>query len=145
MANRPKQELVRSITLNKKALSLLEIIISTVILALVMAGLTNIFVAAKRQVMHARDRMSSSEMGKLFVDPLQTHVRQDTWNTAGNALTAGTTYCKTSGGTQNPVCPSIATQRIVNRVDFEAKYEIDTVLTNLRRVKVTVSWTEPPA
>jgi Tfp pilus assembly protein PilW len=136
------------ITFNKRSTSLFEIIVSTVIFALVMSGMVSVFVAGKRQVMHSRERMTSSEMGKLFFDPLQLAVRQDTWDTAANGLRkVGSnyiTYCDSDAGhTQNPACPSVGSQRKVNGVDYTARYEVSTVSgTDLRRVKVQTSWTE---
>jgi hypothetical protein len=130
---------------NKRSTTLFEIIVATVIFALVMAGMVSVFVAGKRHVMHSRDRMTSSEMGKLFLDPLQLYVRQDTWGTAGNALNEGTTYCNTSG-IQNPACPSVASQRKVNSIDYTAQYDVTKVDASRedspRRVIATVNWTE---
>jgi Tfp pilus assembly protein PilV len=66
---------------NKKALTLFEIIVSVVILALVITGLANVFVAGKRYIKYSRLRMSGGEIGKRFLDHLQAYVRQDTWST----------------------------------------------------------------
>jgi Tfp pilus assembly protein PilV len=133
-----------SLIINKeRSTTLFEVIVATVIFALVMAGMVSIFVAGKRHVFHARERMTGSEIGKLFVEPLQLAVRQDTWDTSANALNMGITYCDSSGSNQNPVCPSVASQRSVNNIVYSAQYEISAVSgTNLRRAKVQVNWTE---
>jgi prepilin-type N-terminal cleavage/methylation domain-containing protein len=68
---------------DNKGLTLVEIIVAMVLLAGVMAGLTNVFVSGSRYVLHSRSRLSSMELGKFFLDPLQNEVRQDTWNTGG--------------------------------------------------------------
>ena len=113
-----------------------------------MAGMVGVFVAGKRNVAHAHSQMTSSEIAKLFLEPLQLAVRQDTWDTAANGLRlVGTnyiTYCDSVGGhTQNPACPAVATQRNVNNIDYTAQYEVAAVSgTDLRSVKVTVTWTE---
>jgi len=132
---------------SKRSTTLFEVIVAVVIFSLVMAGMVSVFVAGKRHVMHSRDRMTSSEIGKLFIEPLQLAVRQDTWDTTANGLNLVglnyTTYCDADvGHTQNPACPSVASQRKVNNINYTAKYEISNALTYLRRVKTTVSWTE---
>ena len=134
---------------SKRSTTLFEVIVSTVIFSLVMAGMVSVFVASKRHVMHLRNRMSGSEIGKLFLDPLQLAVRQDNWDTASNGLRlVGTnyiTYCDSVGGhPQNPACPSVASQRKVDNIDYTAQYELAGVAgTDLRKVKVQVFWTEP--
>lgn len=113
--------------MNKKALSLLEIIISTVILALVVTGLINVFVAGKGFIRHSRYRMSAVEMGKKFIDPLQAHVRQDTWSAGNNPLANNSLANSTIG-------------------DYTASYDITDLNppdNTLKKVKVTVSWNEP--
>lgn len=137
---------------NKSGFSLVEIIVASVIFALVVVGLMSVFVAGSKHIIHARERMTSAEVGKLFIDPLQTDVNQSTWTLgqASNALTIGTTYCDSDAGhTQNKNCPPAA-QRVVNNREFSATYAIadattDTALANtdLRRVTTTITWNEP--
>jgi len=73
----------------KRSTTLFEVIVSTVIFALVMSGMVGIFVAGKRNVAHTHNRMISGEIGKLFLEPLQLDVRRDTWDTGAisNGLT----------------------------------------------------------
>ena len=112
--------------------------------------MVSVFVAGKRNVMHARERITSSEIAKLFIEPLQLYVRQSDWDTASNGLkwVAGnyTTYCDSipaHAGLQNPACPSAGTERMVNNIDYTAQYEVAKVAgTDLRSAKVKVSWTE---
>lgn len=119
---------------------------ASVIFALVIVGLLSVFVAGTKHIIHARERMTGAEIGKLFIDPLQMDVRQDTWNLgqASNALTLGTTYCDSIGGhTQNKNCPPAA-QRKVNNRDFSAEYVSEVVSgTDLRLVTTKISWNEP--
>ena len=115
---------------NKKGLTLLEILISTLIFALVMTGLVNLFVAAKRLTLHARSRMQAAELGKLFLDPLQMQVREDLWAT--NCL-----------GTNN--CASMPASEPLNNITYNATYDITDVSgTTLRRAKVNINWDETP-
>jgi len=113
--------------MNKKALSLLEIIISTLILALVITGLINVLVAAKGFIQHTRYRVGAGEIGKEFVDPLQGYVREDTW---------GSNYL---GNAENPPQASDPTGF------YTADYEISVPSSNpeMRKVTVTLNWTDP--
>ena len=137
-----------TLILNKRSTTLFEVIVSTVIFALVMSGMVGVFVASKRNVAHSHNRMTSGEIGKIFLEPLQLAVRQDTWDTATNGLRlVGTnyiTYCDSViTHVQNPACPAVATQRTVDNIDYTAQYEVAQVSgTDLRSVKVKVSWTE---
>jgi len=154
--------------MNKRAITLIEIIVSTVILAMVVAGLTNIFVAGTRWIKNARSRTAGIEFGKIFLDPLQQHVRQhesfaganDGWNQVNNALritTAGytptVTYCDSVGGhLQNPICASLGS-RTINGITYDVEYHVSrtgrsgppgpTVTYNARRVEAIITWTEP--
>jgi len=113
--------------MNKKALTLLEIIVSTVILALVMTGLVNVFVAGKRLLKHVQFRMAAGEMGRKFIDPLQVYVRQDTWNT----------NCFSTGNISNcAISTSIA--------PYNATYTISANPSDsdIRNVTVNISWSE---
>lgn len=135
----------------------MEIIVATVLFSLVIVGLLSVFITGNKQVIHARERMVSSELSKLFVDPMQAHVRQDAWDLATNALyipalpvTSFTSYCDSVGGhTQNPICPATAAERKINNRDFSAQYNVSRVLdssgadTGMRRVTTTITWREP--
>jgi prepilin-type N-terminal cleavage/methylation domain-containing protein len=137
--------------------TLVEVVVSMVVFALVIVGILSVFVAGTKHIVHARERMTSAELGKFFIDPLQIDVRQDTWTSgqAGNALTIGTTYCDSVGGhTQNKNCPATKAERTVNNREFSAAYTIaqggvnpgeDPALvgTDLRLVTTTISWNEP--
>jgi Tfp pilus assembly protein PilW len=131
--------------MNKKGLSLLEILIAGVILTLVLAGLLNTFLAGKRWVLHNRLRMTGGELGKLFLDPLQGYVRQDTWNQAGNSLNTVITYCDNDAlHTQNPACPPSA-DRTIGGMEYSAQYNVTPHPTNpnIRKVVATIQWNEP--
>lgn len=132
---------------SKKGFTLLEIIVATLILALVMTGLANIFLAAKRHLTHTRSKIQAAELGRLFLAPLQMGVRQDTWADTNNALKAGVRYCDDDAGhTQQPGCPTQA-ERTLDGIIYEAKYTInrDNPITNANKIKVDITWTEPPS
>jgi Tfp pilus assembly protein PilV len=123
----PRKSLFLFKARSSKGLTLMEIIIATLIFALVMAGLVNLFMAAKRLTLHARSRMQASELGKQFLDPLQMQVRQDQWG--ANCL--GTGVC----------APAVW---VLAPITYNAAYVVTGVAgTTLRRVDVTINWNEP--
>jgi Tfp pilus assembly protein PilW len=113
--------------MNKKGLSLLEILVAGLILTLTLAGLLNIFVAGRRWVLHNRLRMTGGELGKYFLDPLQMDVRQDEWNN------------RCLGGGLN--CPAAQT---IDGVEYAPTYtrNLNTPIPNINRVRVDISYTE---
>jgi hypothetical protein len=114
--------------MRKKAVSLLEIVVATVIMVLIMASLSNIFLASKRYILHTRSRRTGGEMGYFFLDPLQKQVRQDNWDTS--CLGTGT-------------CPDQITGIAEGlNTDYTAHYEVTPNFggTTLSKVKVTISW-----
>ena len=129
--------------MNKRAVTLLEIVVATVIFASVMAGLMNIFVAAKKYIIHARSRMTGGELGKVFLTPLQMSVRQDIWDDSNNPLATGTRYCDSNATHhQEPNCP-YASNRTFDRVVYDAQYEISDIPdTTLRKVVLRLNWNE---
>lgn len=119
--------------MNKKAVTLFEIIIATLIFVLVMAGLVNVFISSKRYLMHAHSRVIVSELGKYFLDSLQKDIRQDTIIGAGNnCLFKGTG------------CPAAQT---INGITYTPNYaaafsDVAVGSVNLRKARVNISWNE---
>lgn len=132
--------------MKKRGLTLLEILTATIIFSLVILGLTNLFITAKMHILHSRFRMTGGEIGKLFLDPLQMHVRQDTLGVAGNALNTGTTYCDNGipGHTQNPICPPAIQGRTIDGTPYSSQFIITNLPqnANIRKVRATISWNE---
>jgi Tfp pilus assembly protein PilV len=117
--------------MSEKGLTLIEILVSAVILALVLTGLVGIFIAGKGYVLHGRSRMTASELGKYFFAPLQMQVRQDDWG--NNCLSQGNCLPQTIGAAQG-----------LDR-DYTAKYTItnNNPINNLNKVRVDITWSEP--
>lgn len=113
---------------NNKGLTLLEIIVSAVIFALIMAGLTNIFISSKRYILFSRSRMTGGELGKNFLNQLHTEVRQDTWdNSSANMLTEGSYDQSTT----------------LNNIDYKYTLNKTNVSgTTMRRVVLNATWNE---
>jgi Tfp pilus assembly protein PilV len=135
--------------MNKKGLTLIEILVSLVILILVVASLASVFVSAKMQIAHSRSRLTGTELGKYFLDYFQMYVRQgatsltanDGWDQINNQL-----YLLTSPYQENRSWQESgltigdmtfgATDYTVSRVKDGASD------TGLRRVVVKINWTE---
>lgn len=114
---------------NNKGFTLIEIIASSILIALMVIGLTNIFMVAKSYVQHSRARLTGGELGRYFLDPLQMQVREDQWAT--NCLGASS-------------CSSTNTTSRIDFIDFTGNFTTSTVpSTYLRKATVTISWQEP--
>jgi type II secretory pathway pseudopilin PulG len=113
--------------MNNKAMTLFEILVAVIILALVTAGLANVFVAGKRYIQHSRLRISGGELGKQFLDPLQNDVNASTWITTRLGIGGTSQLTDSIGGTV-----------------YTCTYDINTtnLPANLNRVKVSISWPE---
>jgi len=135
---------------NQKALTILEILIASVILAVTAAGLSGVFVSGKKYIHHARMRMVGGELGSAFIDPLQAAVRQgattvsaqDGWGQVNNPLsTTSSLYCDSdSTHTQSTLCPSDS-QRNLSNTEYRAKYDISAI-GSARKVVATINWAE---
>jgi prepilin-type N-terminal cleavage/methylation domain-containing protein len=111
--------------------SLIEILISMLILSLIMGGFANLFLSTKRNILHIRSRTVAGELDRYFLDRLQMDVRQDEWGS----------NCLSSDGTDTN-CDTTA--ETIDNMGYTPQYEkslVDT--TTLRKVKLTITWTEP--
>jgi|GEM_PF-1849771 len=64
-----------------KGFTLMEIVVSLIILATVFGGLTATFVGVKRYVSRANRRLTAVNLGKQALNSLYVQVRADWWNT----------------------------------------------------------------
>lgn len=138
-----------------QGVSLIEILISCVIIALLVSGLGSVFVAGSRWIMNIHAQTAAKEIGRLFIDSMQRHVRQSDWDTVGInalALDAGalrTTFCDNDAGhIQNPLCQvggpiaPLLNRRHVGKIDYNARYDVQ-AFHGVRKVRVTINWQEP--
>jgi Tfp pilus assembly protein PilW len=111
-------------------LSLLEIIVSMMILAAALVGLINVFVMSNALLAHSRARVSASQLGTVFLEPLHSDVRLTDWNLSSNNLTVQTDVVK------SPVA--------VNNIDITPKYTVadDPSGSTIRRVSLNLTWNE---
>jgi Tfp pilus assembly protein PilV len=124
--------------MKRKGLSLLEIVVSTTLLALVTTGLANLFVAGKRYIAHTRSRMAGGELGKYFLDPLQMYVKQTDWNNTKNDYVSDSPLHK---------CTDERGKQVILDRPYNSSYTVS-VLPNFandsaaRKVKVDITWQE---
>jgi prepilin-type N-terminal cleavage/methylation domain-containing protein len=119
----------------KKGFTLLEVIVSTILLSLIMGALASLYFGAKRWVLHARMRMQATEVSTSYLDPLQRNVRQDQWNPASNCLsTDGAAGC-------NTVADNI--EGIVYAPAYIVSAPPATVGGNNKKITLTITWNEP--
>jgi ABC-type phosphate transport system permease subunit len=113
-----------------QGVTFIELLVSIIILATTIAAIFNLFASAKRWIEVSHSRMTMGEIGKLVLDPLQMQVRQDLWGT--NCLS-------------NPAACAAAPIQIQGR-NYNVNYfvENDLPITNINRVRVTLTWTNEP-
>ncbi|MCM8789683.1 MAG: prepilin-type N-terminal cleavage/methylation domain-containing protein [Candidatus Omnitrophica bacterium] len=124
---------------NFKGVTLMEIIVSLIILSIVIGGLANVIILGKRFVLHSRSRMAGGELGRVFMDPRQMEVRWDDWQKSANCLgSVGAVGCPS--GVVNIGGPT-------SGINYTPTWNI-TLLdpanpsTSMRRVSVTLTWGE---
>lgn len=129
----------------KKGLSLFEIIVATIILALIITGLANIFVSVKRFNINSQLRMSGGELGKYQLSRFSDAVRQDQWNSAANDYGQGNLLRKTA----SPVteAPFTLSSSPYPQRQYTPAYTVEVPpsfasTSPMRKVKVTLTWTE---
>ncbi|MDD5195537.1 MAG: type II secretion system protein [Candidatus Omnitrophica bacterium] len=74
----------------RTAITLPEIIVSAVILALPFGGLLAAFVGARGYVARADRRLTAANLGRAQLNRFYIDVRQDTWDTGNLAVNATT-------------------------------------------------------
>lgn len=123
--------------MNKKGVTLLEILVATVILGMVMSGLTAIFIASKRWTMHSRWRVTAGEVSRDFLEPLLREVRaqessagaNDGWDQANNLLRGG----------------SYSTSKTAGSKAYTGTYTNSNIVIgsgSVRKVKLNLGWQE---
>jgi len=124
----------------RKGLSLVEIIVATMIMAITMAGLVNLFVSSKRWLLHSRARMTGGELGKLFLDPSYSDIQQLNWDDSSNDYLSGNSLHK-----RNEAAGTVVT--LDNR-GYQPYYTLESipgfgVNEAARKLKVRIYWDEP--
>lgn len=73
----------------KKAVSLTEVIVGAVILALAFGGVLAAFVGARSYITYSNERIVAVNLGRRVLDDLYDQVSADTWNNATGLLNPG--------------------------------------------------------
>ncbi len=119
--------------MRKDGVSLFEILVALIVFSIAITGIITLFNSAKKFQLHNRSNIAGSELGKLFLDPLQQDVNATTWS-VGN--------CVSTDGTNTNCDPASQTQT-VNNINYTLTYNKDQVPgTNLRRVQLQLNWNE---
>lgn len=112
--------------------TLLEVLVSIIILVLCLTGMTSLFLSGKRLLFHAQYRTVGGELGRRFLDHLQMEVRQD--GAGGSCLS----------GDGSSGCPGPQT---ISNLTWTPTYNIEDVTeisnSNLRRIILNVQLPKP--
>ena len=125
---------------NKKSgLTLIEIIVATLIMAITMSGLVNLFVSSKRWLVHSRARMTGGELGRYFLDPSSSAIQQNDWSDDSNDYVASNSLHKRT----DVVGPTVTLDR-----EYSSHYTVSVIpgfnsSSQPRKVKVRINWDEP--
>ncbi|MBL7151608.1 MAG: prepilin-type N-terminal cleavage/methylation domain-containing protein [Candidatus Omnitrophica bacterium] len=131
-------------SLKERGFSLFEIIIATIILALIVTGLANIFVSVKRFNLNSQLRMSGGELEKLQFSRFSDAVRQDQWDDGAKDYQAGNMLRKAPAVTEAPIILSSSPypeRQYIPTYTVEVPPSFPAV-SPMRKVKVVLTWTE---
>ena len=127
--------------------------------ALITGGLANLFMATRQLGIHTRSRMLTGELGRYYLDRLQMHVREDTWDEApdspspNNLLTVGNyrstnlpgSFTDYSGYTIVDELDEAGFEEIedptIRDITYYPVYEVSDK-DGLRKVKLIICWQE---
>ena len=114
--------------------TLVEVIVSLLILLATAAGIFASFVAAQNYVLRSKRRIAAVNSVREKLEELRPYVRQDTWTNSTNLLWAN------EGATRAYPPEDI----FLDTWPGQRNYTVtNTVNTASRNVSVTVNWTEP--
>ena len=121
----------------KQGFTLVEIIVSLVIILITAAGIFASFLAAQNYVMRSKRRIAAVNVARQKFEELKPFVRQDTWadsTTGVNLLYAGI------GATQPYTGTFSFTSSWTGGLNYTVANPDD---TSFRSVSMMVNWTEP--
>lgn len=125
--------------IHKRALTLLENLISLIIVMLIVWIIAKAYFVGKALIIFNRPKMTAAELARYYLSPLQMQVRQDQWDT--NCL--GTLNGSLCGAPPTFPDPELQPEE-VGLITYTPVYTISQVPgTTLRKVKVKISWDEP--
>ena len=120
---------------DKKGLTLLEILVSMLIFSLIMLGLINVFVASKRLILSSRAQIAAAELARFAQGNLSMQVSQDEWgkNCLSDSSRCGS-YIKPLDNINYNI--TYNTSQMFNISNYNITAD------NLYKAKVNVTWDE---
>ncbi len=115
-----------------KGFTLVEVMVSVVILALLASGLFSVFVSTRHLVARSKRRLVAMEIARQEIELNKRHIRADRWDNSSFPLFPA------NGGWRPCASASYADYTIACRVDPP-----DDPNATYRKVTVRVSWDEP--
>jgi prepilin-type N-terminal cleavage/methylation domain-containing protein len=117
----------------KKGFTLVEIVVAVVILAICMAGISNLLISSKFYLRHSRCRTQAINLARFYLEELGMYVRADQWQAgdyiSGNLLSSGSHTFEDFWLGYPPI-------------RYQLSYYVDSY-DGIRRVKFVVKWIEP--
>jgi len=115
----------------KRGFSLLEVVISVILMAVIMAGMSGLFFGARRWMLHSRSRMQGAELSRRILDGLQMNIQQGQWAAQTNCLSS-------NGGVGCPPADTFENMtftRTFTITDFPS-----TIQRQVKKVHVQIDW-----
>jgi len=114
--------------MRKKSVTLMEVIVGAVILALTFGSLLAAFVATRRYVARAGSRLTSANLAKGVINDLHDEVKADTWGVGGTKF--------------DPNISHPETDVEIEDIIYQCDYDVSAVEgQDYREVEVTISYT----
>ncbi len=121
----------------RRGFTLVEIIVSLLILAVGVAGVMSTFVASERFTSRSMRRLQAANYARETFERLRKDVDAGVWAVPGGADTLDA-----SPGTWKP-CGINLGDFANPPFDAICEYEVQSVLNDARRVTLNITWTEP--
>jgi prepilin-type N-terminal cleavage/methylation domain-containing protein len=116
--------------MTKKGFTLVEIMVSMIILALLAAGVFSVVISGRYLVSRSERRVVAIEIARSEMEHLRPFVRADTWNNMTNPLFATNDWG--------------AGWDTLTYAPYQVRRRVDTVAgATYRRVTIQVAWNEP--
>lgn len=111
-----------------KAFTLVEVIISSVIFALAMAGVYASVSQLRQPATESSQEVTAAFLGKQILDKLRTQINAQSWNMVSGNLMAGQSYTGLAA--------------TINGINYNYSYivEDDPGGTNARKVTLNITW-----
>ncbi|MBN1912842.1 MAG: type II secretion system protein [Candidatus Omnitrophica bacterium] len=117
----------------RKAFTLLEILVSTVLISMIMFGIMSGFIGIGRYISISRSETVAGQLARFFLGELPQQVRQDNWNTS--CLGGNSSNCSNGETTMDNTVYGV----IYNVTAFN---ESGGDFANLSKVELSISWNE---